>query len=74
MLHDIYMALIYYLYAYFNYRLCLGQSPRHWRTMIHLNVNLTILHKPLDTRSLSKIVGTIFSFTIVLQSQREAAR
>ena len=49
----------------------LGPSPRDWRTMIHQNIVLTVLHTPWDMWSMWKTVRTTLKCIDVLQSWGE---
>ena len=48
-----------------------GPTCRNWRTTIHWNVVMAILHKLWDIWSLWKIVGTTFQCIIVLHPREK---
>ena len=51
-----------------------GPSPRNWRTTIHWNVVLTVLHTPWNMWSMWKTVGTTLKWINILQWRGEGPK
>ena len=67
-------AFIIFLYFTLLDPVCIkfvGPSPRDVRTIIHLNVFLTVFYTDHISQHLWKTVGTTFQCIIVLQSRGE---
>ena len=52
----------------------LGSSPRNWRTLVHVNVVLTVFHIDNIYQGVCKTGRTIFQCIIVLQSRGEGPK